>query len=395
MTDQSRETEWERLRTAARELAVTFEERSLAHYESGSFVAANIKDLVASGITAMNVPVKHGGFEGTLAENVEILKTIAKGCGSTAFTLSIHAVLTGSLRGEVDSEVSARLSTALLDGAFVVGPFTDENSGSNWVLPSTTAKRDADEFVIDGIKHFSTGCEAATHMVITAGLDDDHLEPPFNLAAFLVPTGDTDKITVKHPWTGFAMPMTGSHSLAIEGVRVSQDDMLLPEGLTPLYVMSRQQWGSYCFTAVFLGLAQRAYEIAVQTTVGRSNNAVGDLAKLPGIQFAVSRMRSSLATMEALLDEYATEHVDPGDDLPAFVADTCVPKYFVTNEAEHVVATAFEVIGGSGIRKGGRIGQIWRDIKAGPLLPLTNDLCREYIGKTVLGIDPLATPRWV
>lgn len=395
MRHESREAEWERLVTAAKELAARFEQRSLENYEKGEFIGENIADLVAAGITAVNVPKEFGGFEATLAENVELLRIIATGCGSTAFTLSIHAVLTGSLRGEVAKETRENLSNALLNGAFVVGPFTDENSGSNWVLPSTTARRDGDEFVLDGIKHFSTGCEAATHMVVTAGLDDDHLEPPFNLAAFLVPTGQHPGIRVAQKWTGFAMPMTGSHSLAIEGVRVSQDDMLLPEGLTPLYVMSRQQWGSYCFSAVFLGLAQRAYELAVETTIGRSNNAVGDLAKMPGIQFAVARMRSSLATMESLLMEYATEHVDPGDDLTAFVADTCVPKYFVTNEAEHVVATAFEVIGGSGIRKRSRIGQIWRDVKAGPLLPFTNDLCREFVGKAALGIDPIATPRWL
>ncbi|AXL93008.1 hypothetical protein C4J65_35630 [Streptomyces sp. CB09001] len=385
---------WAALLDRARLLARRFEERSEKAYASGEFVGENIRELIDAGITAINVPADLGGFEATLEENTRLLRIIAGGCGSTAFTLAIHAVLTGSMRSDLSVAVRERMFGAVRDGAFVVGPFTDEGSGGNWVRPSTTARRVPDGFVLDGLKHFATGYDAATHLVVTAGLDDAHLEPPFNLAAFFVEKPE-EGIEVVAPWSGFALPMTGSHSLKLAGLRVDADDSVFPDGLTPLFVMARQQWGHYCFAAVFLGLAERAYELAVERTRGRATTAVSDLARLPGIQFAVARMRSSIATMDALLTEYATRHVDPGEDLPAFVADTCVPKYHITNEAEHVVATAFEVIGGSGIRDGSRIGQIWRDVKAGPLLPFTNDMAREFIGKATLGISPVETPRWV
>jgi alkylation response protein AidB-like acyl-CoA dehydrogenase len=395
MSAAERAARWEELRSAAVTLAADFETRSLTRYEHGAFVGDNIADLVAAGLTALNVPADLGGFEATVAENVEIIKILATGCGSTSFTFAIHAILTGSLRADIDGDIRTRLYEAISRGAFVVGPFTDEGSGSNWVMPSTVARRIGDGFVMDGVKHFATGFEAATHLIVTAGLTDEHLEPPFNLAAFLVPKPDDGTVEIDREWTGFAMPMTGSHSLRIRGLAVDADDMLFPEGLTPLFVMSRQQWGHYCFSAVFLGLAERAYTLAVQHTRGRGNTAVKNLCRMPGIQFAMARMRAALATMNALLTEYAERHVDPGDDLTLFVADTCIPKYFVTNEAERVVATAFEVIGGSGIRERSRIGQIWRDVVAGPLLPFTNDLAREYIGKAALGIDPVATPRWL
>ncbi|MGW1050740.1 acyl-CoA dehydrogenase family protein [Streptomyces sp. NPDC001118] len=382
------------LEDTARRLAARFEERGRQGYDKGEFVAENIRDLVDSGLTAVNVPRELGGFEADLEENTRLLRIIAGGCGSTAFTLAIHAVLTGSMRSDLSAAVRERMFGAVRDGAFVVGPFTDEGSGGNWVRPSTTARRTEDGFVLDGLKHFATGYDAATHLVLTAGLDDVHLEPPFNLAAFFIEK-PASGIEVAAPWQGFALPMTGSHSLRLDSLPVAAEDSVFPDGLTPLFVMARQQWGHYCFAAVFLGLAERAYELALERTRGRSTTAVSDLARLPGIQFAVARMRSSLATMDALLTEYATRHVDPGEDLPAFVADTCVPKYYITNEAEHVVATAFEVIGGSGIRDGSRIGQIWRDVKAGPLLPFSNDMAREFIGKATLGISPVETPRWV
>ncbi|HEX9337261.1 MAG TPA: acyl-CoA dehydrogenase family protein [Pseudonocardiaceae bacterium] len=389
-----RAARWQHLVDTATELAAVFERRGLENYEHGRFVGENIADLRAAGITAMNVPADMGGFDATLAENVEMVRILAHGCGSTAFTFAIHTIITGSLRTEIGERTRERVFGAVRDGGFLIGPFTDESSGGNWTMPSTVARRHDCGFVIDGLKHFATGYEAATHLLVTAGLTDEHLRPPFNLAAFLV-DADADGISVHRPWGGFAMPMTGSHSLAIKNLAVDADDMLFPEGIAPLFVMSRQQWGNYCFAAVFLGLAERAYELAVERTRGRSNTAVGDLARLPGIQFAVGGMRASLAAMRSLLWHYATEHVEPDDDLVGFVARTCIPKYYVVNEAEQVVAKAFNVIGGSGIQAGTRIGQIWRDVKAGPLVPFTNDISREFIGKNALGINPIEQPRWL
>ncbi|MEW9533737.1 acyl-CoA dehydrogenase family protein [Microbispora sp. NPDC049125] len=391
-----RDRRWAAVMEAARDLAPVFERRSLEHYDEGGFAAENIADLVAAGVTAINVPAALGGIEATLAENVELLKTVAAGCGSTAFALSIHTVITASLRDQTGGPWHEKLMRAVADGAFVIGPFTDESSGSNWTRPSTTARRDGDGFVLDGLKHFATGFDAATHLIVTAAVADGILEPPFDLSAFVVETAAAgDGLRVERPWRGGALTMTGSHSLRLDGLRVDGDAQLFPDGLAPLFVMSRQQWGHYCFAAVFLGLAERAYELAVETTKGRSNTAVRDVGRLPGVQFAIARMRARLATMNALLTAYATEHVEPGEDLLGFVADTCVPKYFVTAEAEAVVSAAFEVIGGSAIRDGSRIAQIWRDVKAGPLLPFTADQAREFIGKQAFGISPIETPRWM
>lgn len=99
--------------------------------------------------------------------------------------------------------------------------------------------------------------------------------------------------------------------------------------------------------------------------------------------------------MNALLDEYCEHRASPGEDVISFVADTTIPKFVVTNEALEVVRIAFDVIGGSGVRGNSRIGQIYRDVRAGTLVPFNNDLSRELVGKAALGIDPMAKPRWL
>ncbi|WP_416902937.1 hypothetical protein [Micromonospora echinospora] len=135
--------------------------------------------------------------------------------------------------------------------------------------------------------------------------------------------------------------------------------------------------------AVQFGLAARAYAVAVERV-----RQLGDLARQPGPQFAVARMRGSLDTMTALLDRQAGRAV--GDDAAA-LAEACTAGLFVAGEAEAVVSAAYDLVDADAAA---RIGQIWHDLKATPP-PVPGALARELVGKAAFGIDPAATPRWV
>jgi hypothetical protein len=137
--------------------------------------------------------------------------------------------------------------------------------------------------------------------------------------------------------------------------------------------------GNRYTAAVLLGLAERAYRLAIQAIKDRGS-ITPDPARLPGTQFAVAKMRAAIATMAAVL----TRHT----------ADALVPRFFVAGEAEQVISTAYGIVGASGTEVSTRIGQIWNDMKASAP-PFNADLARELIGKAALGIDLNETPRWL
>ncbi|WDZ84663.1 hypothetical protein [Micromonospora cathayae] len=146
--------------------------------------------------------------------------------------------------------------------------------------------------------------------------------------------------------------------------------------------------------AVQFGLAERAYAVAVD----RVRHA-GDLARQPGPQFAVARMRGSLDTMTALLDRQAARVVDAGaagrddgDDAGA-LAEACTAGLYLAGEAETVVSAGYDLVAADP-DGAARIGQIWHDLKATPA-PVSGSLARELVGKAAFGIDPDETPRWV
>lgn len=151
--------------------------------------------------------------------------------------------------------------------------------------------------------------------------------------------------------------------------------------------------------AVQLGLAERAYAVAVE----RVRHA-GDLARQPGPQFAVARMRGSLDTMSALLDRQAGRATgDPAAASPvghgaaapdaAALAEACTAGIFLAAEAETVVSAAYDLVAADA-EGAARLGQLWHDLKA-TAAPVPGALARELVGKAAVGIDPDETPRWV
>lgn len=140
--------------------------------------------------------------------------------------------------------------------------------------------------------------------------------------------------------------------------------------------------GRLCDAAAYLGLAEHAYRLAIQTVTDRPG-----AARLPGPQFGVARIRGELDTMTALV--YASLH-DP-EDRGDVVTSPEVARYYLAASAEQVVSTAVDLVGGADQR----VGNLWHDLMQGPVLPFDRYLALEVIGKTSLGIDPAETPRWL
>jgi hypothetical protein len=145
--------------------------------------------------------------------------------------------------------------------------------------------------------------------------------------------------------------------------------------------------GTLYHAAVQLGLAERAYAVAIE----RLASAPSDAARQPGAQFAVARMLGALGTMTALLDRQAGRAAGTGADED--LAEACIAGMYLAGEAEFVVSAALGVLGGDaeGTR---RLSLIWYDLTA-VSAPVSGALARELVGKAAFGIDPHESPRWL
>jgi hypothetical protein len=158
---------------------------------------------------------------------------------------------------------------------------------------------------------------------------------------------------------------------------------------------ARQAWANHGDAAVFLGLADRAYQLAVRSTTDNSARAPDpDPARLPGVQFAIARIRSGIDTMAALLSQHAHQQAELSHGAASATA-SWVARYYAAAAAEQAVSAAYEITGAGDSGYGEQMGRIWQDLKSGPAQAARADSALEIIGKATLGIDPAQTPRWL
>ena len=118
------------------------------------------------------------------------------------------------------------------------------------------------------------------------------------------------------------------------------------------------------------------------------------MAHHAGIQHLIAEMAIELESIEPHLDRVArdwSEGVDHGGNWPLKIVSA---KYRAVEGSWRVVDQALDVIGGFGIFKKGDFERLFRDARLGRLHPANSLLTREFVAKTVLGVDFDEKPRW-
>jgi alkylation response protein AidB-like acyl-CoA dehydrogenase len=154
-------------------------------------------------------------------------------------------------------------------------------------------------------------------------------------------------------------------------------------------------WFCSSVASVYLGVAVAARNFAVEWARTRKPILFErPIGHFPGVQFHVADMEIELAAARALIRQTATEWMAGGlrerDDLARLI----LPKYHATNTAIRVVDQAMGVVGAPGIFRRHPMQRFYRDVRPGPFHPMTNDVAKELIGKTALGIPMEFLPRW-
>jgi alkylation response protein AidB-like acyl-CoA dehydrogenase len=374
----------------ARELAPGFAERAALHDAESSFPYENLKELVASGYTAMTVPADRGGAGSSLDELCQAQRILAAACGSTAFAVNMH-VHGLAMIARLGGESADWACQAVLDGAVIAGGFSEPGVGGNWWHPTTKAEKVDGGYLLNGRKGFFTGFPGATHLFLSAAATDDRgLPEPL---AFLIPKPDKG-VRVTAEWDAAGMRATGSHALALEDLFVEDRYLVGEQGNLPMMFMTGVHWAWCSFASCFAGIARGALEHVVGTQRKRVLSVIGKPnAHLPGIQFRVAEMAAKLAAAESHLDAAIHAEHETEDPLGHYI-DMSLMKSSVTKLSHEVVTLGMQVQGGSGLSSSDPLQRMYRDVVAGLLVPPATDVVLEWAGKQALDVPIFAEPRW-
>ncbi|MCA9876522.1 MAG: acyl-CoA/acyl-ACP dehydrogenase, partial [Thermomicrobiales bacterium] len=178
---------------------------------SGAFPFENFADMREAGFLGLTIPERFGGLGASPLEYALAMERIGHACGSTALAANMHLSLIGKLgeTGVWPDELYARVARDIVENGALLNSVNSEpdlGSPSRGGLPTTTARKTPDGWLINGRKRWASLAPALSYMLILATIVDDG-EP--RRGNFLVPTS-TAGIVIDPVWDNVAMRGTAS-----------------------------------------------------------------------------------------------------------------------------------------------------------------------------------------
>lgn len=371
-------------------------ERASTYDRENRFFTEDFEELRKAGYLQMAVPVDLGGRGMSLAEVCREQRRLAYRAPATALATNMHIYWTGvaaDMRKAGDSSLEWLLREAAAGEVFAAG---HGETGNDLPLFLSTAKAERVEggYRFWGHKMFSSLTPVWTRLGMHA-MDAADARGPQIVHAFL--PRDTKAYSIKETWDTLGMRATRSDDTVLEGAYVPDTYIarVLPAGTADLFVLTIFGWAEPTFASVYLGLAERARDLAIAGAKKRKSLALSrSMAYHPEVQHCFSEMQLALEAAGAQVDRVAEEwssRVDHGAQWPMKLV---AAKHNAVEAAKKVVDLAMSVSGGAGMFKSNELERLYRDVRCGGFHPANTLLVHEIVGKTVLGIDLFEQPRW-
>jgi alkylation response protein AidB-like acyl-CoA dehydrogenase len=351
------------------------------HERARRFPADVVRRIGELGWLGINVPERWGGAGmDTLAYAIAV-EEIGRVWGSLGLIVAAHTSLgCGPLLIAGDDEQRDRFLPPLASGA-MLGAYglTEPMAGSDAGGTRTTARRDGDDWVIDGQKRFITNAGQAGLYILTArtGTTDDGAA---RISAFIVPA-DTPGFSVGRLEEKMGLHASATGELRLDGVHVPAANLLGDEGAGFRSFLQVLDGGRISIAALALGLAQAALDAAVP--YARTREQFGrPIGTFEGVAFKVADMATEIEAARALVYRAAWLK-DQGRDYGLAAAQA---KLFASEVSSRVTNAAIQVHGGYGYIEDYKVERFLRDAKLTEIGEGTSEVQRLVIARRILGL---------
>lgn len=383
MTSNQREA----LIASARSLTSKFAARAAGYDKDNAFPHEDFADLQTAGLLATSVPKEFGGH-GVSMSNGDPLTQWRITSAVAAGDLSLGRCYEGhintvdlindfgseALKREIFPQVVAGKMRFVIWGSEPIRQDTQDLYQR--LSGQTVAKRVDGGWVLNGAKAFATSAGGATHVIITAALEDASLSPLEQQLWFLADASAPGISIDKSWWHSLGMRATVSHKVDLKDVFVPERFRLFS---TEQYLAKLWQARFIPhFSASFLGAATAAYEFACAYL--RQRNKADD----PVLQNLIAQARVAIDLLDAHLIATALSWTSGDRDVAALRSNMC--RAAGEKLAMEAVGLAVRVCGATALLEQYPLGRILRDLQT-YVRHESIDRILTAIGKGCLGMD--------
>ena len=368
-----------------RDLAKSFSDKELkpnaAEWDKEAFFPKEtLMKAGELGFLSLYVDTNLGGMGlGRLDASI-VFEQLAQGCTSTTAFMTIHnmAIWMVSKFGseELKTEWFPQLSSGKKLASYCL---TEPGSGSDSASLRTTAKKDGDNFILNGSKAFISGSGATDCLVLMARTGDSGAK---GISCFLIPA-DLPGIEYgkNEPKMGWKNQPTRLVSLT--DVKVSKKNLIGEEGNGFKIAMQGLDGGRINIATCSIGTAQSALEEA-QNYMNQREQFGKKISEFQTMQFKIADMVTELIAARTMT-RLAASKVDKNDSEATIYS--AMAKRFATDVGFNVCNEALQIFGGYGYIQEYPLERYVRDVRVHQILEGTNEIMKMIIGRRMIMED--------
>ncbi|MFB6074488.1 MAG: acyl-CoA dehydrogenase family protein [Haloarculaceae archaeon] len=344
------------------------------YYESGEYPWDVLEAGMDAGLIAQDIDEAYGGRGFTLLEVLAIAEEFYRADAGIALTLQLASFGAEILAEHGEEWQKEEFLRPVAENDQITGLAVSEpETGSDLAGMSTTARREGDEWVIDGEKYWIGNGVEADWVTLYAKTGDDPDNRYGNYSLFLVPT-DTDGYEAEHIPEKMAMRASKQAHVTLEDCRIPEDNLIGVEGAGFYMLAEFFNVGRVIVGGHGLGLAAAAIEEAWSFVHDRE--AFGrTVDQFQAVQHHLAEMRMDFESARALVWRAAGK-VAASDDAGFWAA---MAKTTATETAVDCAETGMGLHGGRSVLTDRRIARVYRDARIPVIYEGANDVQRNLV----------------
>lgn len=371
--------EHEMIRKMVREFAEKEVAPSAAERDEKEEFSREIFDKMGSlGLTGIPWEEKYGGAGADFLAYVIAVEELSRVCGSTGVTLSAHISLCSWPIWKYGSEEQKQKYLRPLAEGTALGAYglTESSAGTDAGSLRTSARLDGDHYILNGSKVFITNGDGDI-FVVFATLDKS--KGAKGISAFIVekdfpgfrPGAHEKKLGIR---------ASSTRELIFEDCRVPRENLLGAEGDGFKIAMSTLDGGRNGIAAQAVGIAQGAFEAALNYAKGREQFGQ-PIFNFQAISFMLSDMATKIEASRLLTYQAAWLEQEK---LPYGKA-SAMAKLYASDAAMEITTDAVQIFGGYGYSREYPVERMMRDAKITQIYEGTNEVQRLVISRYLKG----------
>jgi alkylation response protein AidB-like acyl-CoA dehydrogenase len=345
--------------------------------KSHTFPAAALRGLAELGCYGVAVPPEWDGAGLDYLALALILEEIAAGDGATSTIVSVNNCPVCSIlmafanAGQKDRWLRPLARGAML-GAFCL---TEPHVGSEAGGLRTTAVKEGDDYVLNGVKQFITSGKNGDVAIVMAVTDKAAGKK--GISAFIVPTS-TPGYTVARVEDKLGQHASDTAQIVFDNCRVPAENLLAEEGMGLKVALSGLEGGRIGIASQAVGMARAAFDAALAYSKQRTSFGQ-PIFQHQAVQFKLADMATQIEVARQMI-WHAASLKDAGRPC---LKEAAMAKLFASEIAERVCSDAIQVFGGYGYVSDFPVERIWRDVRVCQIYEGTSEVQKILIGRAL------------